>query len=348
MLYKLFVFSTSSIFICSATFLFFGVFSVFAQTPVQFTRNLSIGDTGQDVLELQKILNTNTQTQVATFGAGSSGNETTYFGSLTRDAVIRYQNLYAQDILVPVGLSSGTGFVGFSTRAKLNTTLGTKTDTTTVSQSVPSSRDLFFQPPETRSGNSSSFLSDLAGSRDLLLFYPSAYTGSSGISLTLNGAGFEDTNTVHFGKNTIKGLASRNSGTTITLEVPALSTGRYDIEVENSKGKTNTDSFFVITDSTTQAPEIISVSPAKGSYGESVTITGTGFTKENNEIRTSYGLVQNLKSSDGRTLSFNIEPYPEQMSGGRHSSVESFDWDISLTVLNDKGISNRSVFTLEF
>ena len=42
------------------------------------------------------------------------------FGSLTRLAVIRFQEKYKSEILTPIGLSFGTGVVGPATRAKIN------------------------------------------------------------------------------------------------------------------------------------------------------------------------------------------------------------------------------------
>ena len=82
-----------------------------AASAYTWSTNLKQGSTGADVMELQKFLNTDTATQVAASSYGSPGNETTYFGSLTRAAVIKFQIKYT--------LTPPQGFVGPGTRAKL-------------------------------------------------------------------------------------------------------------------------------------------------------------------------------------------------------------------------------------
>jgi len=90
-----------------------------------FNRTLRVGMSGEDVRQLQKILNSDLRTRINSSGAGSAGLETTYFGSLTKDAVIRFQNLHPEEILKPNGLSVGTGIVGPFTIAVIST-LATK------------------------------------------------------------------------------------------------------------------------------------------------------------------------------------------------------------------------------
>lgn len=119
---RFFLFSFLLVFLISPLFVFGSGFV--------FEKNLKQGDKSSDVTELQKILNSSPDTQISASGTGSPGNETNYFGGLTKVAVIKFQNKYKGDILTPAGLFYGNGFVGGLTRGKLNN-LDVKT---TVSQ----------------------------------------------------------------------------------------------------------------------------------------------------------------------------------------------------------------------
>jgi hypothetical protein len=86
---------------------------VFGAEKFVFTRDMYLGlRLNPDVKELQDRLRTE--------GLYTLSTSTAYFGVTTRDAVIRYQEKYADEILKPLGLTKGTGFVGPYTRAKLN------------------------------------------------------------------------------------------------------------------------------------------------------------------------------------------------------------------------------------
>jgi peptidoglycan hydrolase-like protein with peptidoglycan-binding domain len=85
-------------------------------TSGSFTRGLDLRATGADVLRLQRFLNTDADTRVAASGAGSPGNETSYFGPATKGAVQKFQVKYG---IAGAG-DPGYGYVGPKTRAKLN------------------------------------------------------------------------------------------------------------------------------------------------------------------------------------------------------------------------------------
>ena len=87
--------------------------SVSAEMLGGLQRNLSYGMRGPEVKALQTFLAEDRSIY-------PEGLVTGWFGPLTRRAVIRFQEKYAADILTPLGLTAGTGFMGSRTRALLN------------------------------------------------------------------------------------------------------------------------------------------------------------------------------------------------------------------------------------
>jgi hypothetical protein len=96
-----------------------------------FTENEQMGSSGGQVMWIQEFLNGHGFT-VAASGAGSPGNESSYFGALTKAAVIKFQDAYASSILTPEGLTSGTGNWFAGTRAEANAICAGSTTTTTT------------------------------------------------------------------------------------------------------------------------------------------------------------------------------------------------------------------------
>lgn len=84
-------------------------------TICAFTRDLTFGMEGDDVRCLQIYLNTH-GFSLAENGLGSPSNETNLFGVLTHRALLRFQQINADSILTPLGLSQATGYFGKSTR----------------------------------------------------------------------------------------------------------------------------------------------------------------------------------------------------------------------------------------
>ncbi|MFA6307393.1 MAG: peptidoglycan DD-metalloendopeptidase family protein [Patescibacteria group bacterium] len=76
-----------------------------------FMRDLELGSEGDDVKALQVYLNAN-GFYVASSGVGSPGNESTYFGPATQDALSRFQRAK--------GISPAAGFFGVITRTYIN------------------------------------------------------------------------------------------------------------------------------------------------------------------------------------------------------------------------------------
>ena len=82
-----------------------------ATSTYQFLRNLELGSTGDDVIQLQKFLNTHGFV-IALTGAGSLNHETNRFGTLTKLSLIKYQKSKS--------ITPAAGYFGTVTRGVVN------------------------------------------------------------------------------------------------------------------------------------------------------------------------------------------------------------------------------------
>lgn len=230
------------IFVYSLAILFIGfIFQPYLVEAFLF-RNLALGSRGEDVRQLQSFLN-QSGSPVALTGIGSLGNESNFFGPLTLKAVAQYQNLYQSEILKPVNLISGTGFVGPLTRAHILKNL--TQSSTTVAEEVSSVSVLVestnfspnvFVTSETESvsqvspeaeinkailNNSTADFFPVEPKRSsvMSIFSISPTIGNLNSSVIINGEGFLKENTVYAGNKVFYRLPSSNNGQTITIPI---------------------------------------------------------------------------------------------------------------------------------
>lgn len=309
------------IFFCAV--LIFSPTILFSAT-VDFSRTLSLGSRGEDVRALQKFLNIDSDTTVAVFGAGSIGNETNYFGPATKRAVIKFQEKYRSDILEPIGLSFGTGFFGSGTRAKVIALKNTATPIPLAVSSTP-----------------------LVSKGEVIVMFPSQYSGKAGTMITISGSGFTPTeNTIYFGERYAVEKASSWNGQSISFKIPVISKGNYSLFVKNARGESNKDAFFVVTDGVTPEPKIESVSPSRVNNNDMVTIKGSGFLPNGNMLRTGTGIFENLSSADGTTLLFKAQSsFP--ISTTKPTNSKKISFPVWVHVVNENGVSNGESFDLE-
>lgn len=311
-----------------------------------FIRDLKEGSVGDDVKELQKLLNKDPETRIPGTGIGSYGQESTYFGKITKDAVVRFQNKYQTDVLRPVVLTQGTGNVGLWTRLKLNQILinaqiaqtPPQTDTT-VSENdtetiISPETDVISSNP---SVNTVNFLALTNSSKDLSLSSLSKYAGKAGSTITLSGTGFAKENTVRFGTQKIEKTPSLR-GKDIKLTIPdSIKPGRYDISV-TSGGKTSNSMPFMVTIPNAVAPVVTEIVPKEARFDQKIEVFGQNFTKTDNIVASHLGIIKNISSVDGKALSFSI-PLPEYL---KSSEIKDLNWPVRLYVINENGISKQN------
>ena len=324
----------------------------------KLSRNLRLGMSGADVLVLQRILNMGESTQISVSGVGSRGNETSYFGTKTKFAVVKFQELYKNDVLLPAGLMVGNGFVGTYSRAKLHGLCLASLATTNAHVNKSSTSTLPIATlPKTKATtsmqiqgaiiNPSTPSSSVSGKTPYII-YPSSYSLHQGAKMSIYGGGFTDTNnTVSLGSLTWTGLSPSAMGTLDVVIPQDAVKGKFDLWFSNTKGQSN-KSFIVITDVNSVDPQITSFTPMSGPTYTILTLTGKGFSREWNEIYLGSKIIKGITSPDGNTLSFKAEIDVPGVSPGQDVAGVDVSSPLWFYVVNPNGVSNSQVFTLKF
>lgn len=210
---------------------------LYAQTAI-FTRDLKVGDRGPDVTSLQIFLNSDMYTRIVASGPGSPGEETDYFGPLTRLSVIRLQELHKTEILTPAGLLKGTGYVGKLTRTFLNQQV-------TPEQAV--------KPPMTNVSSTGLTVDTpipyiLPGPTMLYIKNFDIYTATSGTSVVATAmrplTSKSVSAIVHL--DTVATSSAKVSGDKISFVVPVVPVGTYQVTFETADFSTSNPVTFTI------------------------------------------------------------------------------------------------------
>lgn len=283
-----------------------------------FTQDLKVGDSNSDVVELQKILNLDSVTRVALSGFGSVGNETNYFGLLTKQAVISFQEKYRNEILLPNGLSFGTGFVGTATRKKMsnfgivsNTAVKTVSNTVNTSNTPVLNNNTSINLTNVASNVvSGEFLFKPLSINDVLVTSISAFEVKAGDLINIKAVGLLNENVLHIGDGYSANVYSSNGN--IQISVPNIGNGVYAVWISNKYGtsKEKSSQYIKISSQSKISPIITKSYPQTISEKGYITLEGTGFDSQNNTIYSTLGTLSGIPSSDGK-IKFSIADFPE-------------------------------------
>ncbi len=314
-------------------------------TCVNLASHLSIGSRGSEVRTLQSFL------VAQNYPGGGSWMITGYYGQATAAAVRIFQQYRG----VPQ-----TGVVDGATRAAIaNASCGYLAP----ASSAPFNYSSYVQYPY-----SYTYPAYVTPTGAVSITSMSQNTGVPGDSLTLYGVGFDPVNTVSFGSQTLSGVSS--NGTSLTFVIPSYYTyaanQSVQLSVANSRGTSNKMTFTIYPYGTYYpysqypyqyqfgcayggfgcptggVPTVSYLTPTSGGIGTAVTIFGTGFSASGNSVHFGNGVIANLNSPDGRSVSFTV---PAQLTGFGTQPIAMGTYNVSVT--NAQGLTSNTVpFTI--
>ena len=282
--------------------------SVSAQT---FNTNLTVGSRGTDVVFLQQFLVAKGFLQMPPNVAYG------YFGPLTRVAVARWQTAN--------GITPAVGYFGPISRAVIVAEINT---------------------PSNLSPSTETDAPAALGMRanQVMLFRAFPFEVRSGDVITLDGSGFSKTiNKIYFNdSNPVD--ATSTDGITLDVRVPLiLSEGEYSLSVSNTLGSSNNPDIAIaikVTNNPRSGPIIENASIV----GDTVTLTGSGFTSANNII-TTLGDSARPISSNSDILTFRITEL-SMYNEIRKFTLGKYQAALWIYVQNEHGI-NKEPYKLD-
>ncbi len=299
---------------------------------------LALGSRGQDVTNLQTFL------VAQNYPGGGSWMITGYFGQATAAALRNFQQ--TQGIAQTGTIDPATASA--ISRVSCKSVVPVAPSSVYPSPSYPTPYPLYAY------GASPSITS------------LSQNTGMPGNVVTIYGVGFDQwNNTVNVGSTQVSGIASQN-GTSLTFTVPSHEFGysltgtTLQLSVSNSRGTSNTLSFTIwgalstcgtypygscgcsnlypyntgynsssyCLPPNTATPVISYLNPTSGGVGTTVTVYGSGFSPSGNSVRFGAGVITNLTSHDGRSVSFTV---PVMLTGFGSQPVTLSTYQVSVT-----------------
>lgn len=300
-----------------------------------FNSNLKIGDNGSEVYALQTAL---IKDGTDSIGVDSDEVQNQAFGEVTAAAVTGFQEKYRDEILTPVGLKYGTGYVGKSTRAKLNQLYGcggqkNGNPFTASPTSGPAPLTVNFSGP----GDQFSYSIDFGDGQTVNPVSVSYGCPAANPSVNVN------TNCRLFSSHTYTTAGTYTATLTKQWQCP---TGQTECPAPLAPGTVGVVTITVQP----SAPTISQLSPSSGPTSTQVTITGTGFTATNNIVYFDRASISNLNSSNGTSLTFTV---PSGAPGGCGPTPTSPCWSptvfqpgvfYKVYVSNANGNSNSANF----
>ncbi len=304
--------------------------SVFAENNdspnVVLTKDLRLTMNDPEIVHLQQVLNASGFATVSVVGAGSKGSETSYFGLKTQQAVIKFQEAFASEILAPIGLTQGTGFVGAKTRAKMNELW---------------SNNYFFSyygivlPANTTVNTDTSTNTDSSNQDN---------TNNANNTFNNQGNFSQTSSTTTVATSTSATSTATTTKTTTASTTKTISGTAYGSSNGYRPGKTITDLLGVWSDPNNKV-KVYEVNPSQAKRGDEILVAGSGFTSKDNTIKlrgkSKNILIKGVESKTSNELTFILPQGAEygtstvsvSNSAGtsREDSVKSIELIVSAT-----------------